>query len=50
MAEGAFFVRMDGDDMMFPTRIEKQIGYLLEHSNVDIVGSGAVIIDDEMQY
>ena len=47
MAEGEFFVRMDGDDMMFPTRIEKQISYLLEHPNVDIVGSGAVIIDDE---
>lgn len=46
-AKGAFFVRMDGDDMMFPNRVEKQINYLLEYPSVDIVGSGAVIIDDE---
>ena len=46
-AKGTFFVRMDGDDIMFPNRVEKQINYLLKHPNVDVVGTGAVIIDDE---
>ena len=46
MARGDIFVRMDGDDLMFPERVEKQVKYLLEHPEVDVVGSGAVIIDD----
>lgn len=47
MAKGEFFVRMDGDDLMFPDRVEKQINYLLEHPEIDVVGSSAVIIDDK---
>lgn len=46
MAKGDFFVRMDGDDIMFPDRIEKEIEYLIVHPELDIVGSHAVIIDD----
>ena len=47
MARGEYFVRMDGDDIMFPKRVEKQVKYLQEHPDVDVVGSGAVIIDDD---
>lgn len=47
MAKGEIFVRMDGDDLMFPTRLEEQVRYLLEHPDLDVVGSGAVIIDDD---
>lgn len=47
MAKGDFFIRMDGDDIMFPNRVEEQVKYLQEHTNVDVVGTGAVIIDDE---
>lgn len=49
LANGDIFVRMDGDDIMFPDRVEKQVKYLEEHPNVDVVGSGAVIIDDNNQ-
>lgn len=37
MAKGDFFVRMDGDDLMFPDRVEKQINYLSEYHEVDII-------------
>ena len=47
MAKGYIFIRMDGDDIMFPNRVEKQVKYLQEHPNIDVVGTGAVIIDDE---
>ena len=47
MAKGEFFVRMDGDDLMFPNRVERQIDYLLKHPNVDVIGTSAVVIDDD---
>lgn len=47
IASGEFFVRMDGDDLMFPDRIEKQINYLLQYPEIDVVGSDAVIIDNK---
>lgn len=47
VAKGEFFVRMDGDDLMFPYRIEKQINYLLKNPDVDVVGASAVVIDDD---
>ena len=45
-AEGLYLARMDGDDIMFPNRLEKQIEYLLSHQNVDVVGAPAVVIDE----
>lgn len=47
LAKGKYFVRMDGDDLMFPDRVEKEVTYLERHPEVDVVGAGAVIIDDE---
>lgn len=47
MAKGDFFIRMDGDDIMFPVRVERQLKYLMEYPHIDVVGSGAVIIDDD---
>ena len=32
---------MDGDDISAPTRIEKQLKFLLEHPHIDLVGSNA---------
>ncbi len=47
MAKGRYFARMDSDDLMFPNRIEKQLKFLEEHPEIDAIGTGAVIIDDE---
>ena len=46
MAKGEFFVRMDGDDIMFPDRVEKQVNYLLGHLDVDVVGANAIVIGE----
>lgn len=47
MAKGYIFIRMDSDDIMFPNRVEEQVKYLQENPNVDVVGTGAVIIDND---
>lgn len=47
MAKGKYFCRMDGDDIMFPDRLRRQIDYLESHQGVDVIGSSAVIIGDE---
>lgn len=39
-------VRMDTDDICFPTRFEKQIGFLMQNPEVDIVGSWCIEIDE----
>ena len=46
MAKGKYFCRMDGDDIMFPDRLEHQIAFLESHKEIDVVGSSAIIIDD----
>lgn len=46
-AHGEFFCRMDADDIMFPERIRIQLKYLLEHPETDVLGSYAVVIDDD---
>ncbi|WP_169047023.1 glycosyltransferase family 2 protein [Aeromonas salmonicida] len=38
MAKGEFIARMDGDDISLPERIEKQVGFLASHPDVDVVG------------
>lgn len=39
IARGEFIVRMDSDDIMFPTRIEEQLSFLKSNSDYAIVGS-----------
>lgn len=46
MAKGVFFFRMDGDDIMFLDRVEKQVNYLLGHPDVDVVGANAIVIGE----
>lgn len=49
LARGRFFVRMDADDIMDPERIEIQITHLIKNPLLDVVGSSAVVIDEENQ-
>lgn len=46
MANGIYVARMDADDCMFPERLEKQIAFLDQHTNIDLLGSSAVVINE----
>lgn len=43
LARGRYIARMDGDDLSFPERLERQAAFLDVHPNVDLVGCGMVI-------
>lgn len=44
-AKGEFVARMDGDDVAYLDRFEKQMGYLSSHPEVDVLGGAIDIID-----
>ena len=41
-----YVARMDADDICVPHRLEKQIQYLDEHPEIDILGSNALLFND----
>jgi glycosyltransferase involved in cell wall biosynthesis len=45
LAQGELFARMDADDLMHPERLGRQVEYLKVHGDVDLVGTGAYVID-----
>jgi len=42
-SRGTYFARMDGDDIAYPRRLERQMEYLEQHPDVDLVGAGATV-------
>ncbi len=46
LSDTEYLARMDADDIMFPNRIEKQLEILINNKNIDVVSSGAVIINN----
>lgn len=42
LASGKYIARMDQDDLCFPTRIEKQVKFLDDHLDVDLLSTKAV--------
>ena len=49
LANGDFIARMDADDMMHPRRIEVQASLLECNSRVNVVDTGAIIIDRQRE-
>ena len=45
-AHGEFYARMDADDIMHKERIAKQVAFILDHPQVDVLGCSAYIIND----
>ncbi|QBA20583.1 glycosyltransferase family 2 protein [Chryseobacterium indologenes] len=46
LSKSEFFIRMDADDIMFPTRLEKQWEVLI-NTNADIIHSDAISINNQ---
>jgi glycosyltransferase involved in cell wall biosynthesis len=46
LCRGQFLARMDGDDVAYPERLERQLAYICTHPTVDLVGAGAIVFDD----
>ncbi len=42
-SRGQYFARMDGDDVAYPERLERQVIYLEEHPEVDLLGAGILV-------
>lgn len=47
LAKGDFIARMDADDVALPSRLEKQLNYLLEHEDTIALGGQCALIDSE---
>jgi glycosyltransferase involved in cell wall biosynthesis len=45
---GSYLVRMDGDDVAFNTRIEKQVHFLQENPSIGIIGTDAIFFKDHI--
>jgi glycosyltransferase involved in cell wall biosynthesis len=45
LAQGKYIARMDADDLMHSERLERQVRFLEENPNVDVVGTGSYSID-----
>lgn len=43
LARGEYFAMMDGDDIAYPDRLQRQVAYLQEHPEVDLLGASMVI-------
>lgn len=46
LAKGEYFARMDADDIMMPNRLDKQFNYMTNHPDVDVIGGGSIIINE----
>jgi glycosyltransferase involved in cell wall biosynthesis len=43
LARGRYIARMDGDDIAYPERLERQFAHIEAHRDVDLVGSAAMV-------
>lgn len=46
LVRGKYIARMDGDDLMHPQRLEKQMNLFFENPSLDLVDTGAYSIDE----
>jgi glycosyltransferase involved in cell wall biosynthesis len=47
LSRGKYFARMDGDDIAYPERLEKQLDFLRDNGDVDLLATAVVIFKDD---
>ena len=47
LARGRYIARMDADDVAYPQRLERQVSFLQEHPDIDLLGTGALVFKGE---
>jgi glycosyltransferase involved in cell wall biosynthesis len=47
LAAAPYLARMDADDVMHPQRLSRQLDHLVRHPELDLVASGAWVIDND---
>ena len=45
LARGQYIARMDADDVAYPQRLDRQVRFLQEHPDIDLLGAGAVVFE-----
>ena len=48
-SSGEYIVTMDSDDVSLPTRLEKQLSFLQENPNIDVVGTWKQAVDENLK-
>ena len=46
-ARGEYFARMDQDDLAYPDRLKAQLAFLESNPGIDLVGTRALVFDDQ---
>ena len=41
-SRGKYFARMDGDDFSYPARLQRQVDYLEQHPEIDLLGTAGI--------
>lgn len=49
LSSGAYIARMDDDDVSERERIEKQLGFMSNNPEVDVLGSGATLVSPNLE-
>lgn len=44
-AKGSLFTRMDADDISYPERLRKQVNYLTQRPEIDLLGTHMIVFD-----
>lgn len=45
LSKGKYFARMDGDDISYPERLQRQVEYLESHPEIDLLGTANITFD-----
>ncbi len=48
-SRGSLIARMDGDDFAYPCRLQKQVEFLLQNPQIDLIGTSMVVFDKDFK-